>query len=170
MPPLVVDFSDTPHMRAVFDALLAEQQSGAPGRAQMVSALMRQCLVEFFRRICARDDCNVPWLNALEDERMARALRVILSAPHRGHSLESLAREAAMSRSAFAARFRASFDRTPMEYVREVRLREAAQMLRSSELPIDVVAGRAGFASRSHFSRAFRDLFGRSPSAYRAGS
>jgi AraC family transcriptional activator of mtrCDE len=54
--------------------------------------------------------------------------------------------------------------------VREVRLREAARMLRQSSLPVDTVAGRTGFASRSHFSRAFRDLFGQSPSAYRSPS
>jgi AraC-like DNA-binding protein len=165
--PLVVEFADTPQMPAVFDALLAEQRSPTAGREQMAKALMWQCLVELFRRFCVRDDCSLPWLAALDDQRLARALQAILHAPDRDHTLGSLAREAAMSRSAFAARFRAAFDRTPMEYVREVRLREAARLLRQSSLPVDTVAGRTGFASRSHFSRAFRDLFGQSPSAYR---
>jgi AraC family transcriptional activator of mtrCDE len=168
--PLVVEFADTPQMPAVFDALLAEQRSATAGREQMAKALMWQCLVEFFRRFCVRGDCSLPWLAALDDQRLARALQAILHAPEQDHSLGSLAREAAMSRSAFAARFRAAFDRAPMEYLREVRLREAARMLRQSSLPVDTVAGRAGFASRSHFSRTFRELFGQSPSAYRASA
>ena len=107
-----------------------------------------------------------------DEARRARVTTLVDGAvvAEQDHSLGSLAREAAMSRSAFAARFRAAFDRAPMEYLREVRLREAARMLRQSSLPVDTVAGRAGFASRSHFSRTFRELFGQSPSAYRASA
>ncbi len=166
--PLVVGFGDTPHMRAVFEAILAEQKIAAPGRMQMLSALMHQCLVGLLRRLCEQEDCVLPWLAALEDGRVARAMQRVLEAPEAPHSLDSLAREAAMSRSAFAARFRAALGRTPMEYVKDVRLREAARLLRQGHLTVDAVAVRAGFASRSHFSRAFREALGQSPSAWRA--
>lgn len=165
--PLVETFADTPHMQAVFVALLAEQQSGAPGRMQMLSALMQQCLIDLFRRLCGRTDCSLHWLTAVENPRLGRAMRRVLDAPHDPHTLDSLAREAAMSRSAFSARFRAALHKTPMDFVREVRLREAARLLRRGDLGVDVVAERAGFASRSAFSRAFRTLFGQSPSDWR---
>lgn len=165
--PLVVSFADTPHMRAAFEALLTEQQAAAPGRLQMLSALMLQCLIGLFRRLCSEAECTLHWLAALEDPRLARAMRRVLDAPRDPHTIDSLAREAAMSRSAFAARFRAVVRKTPMDYVREVRLREAARLLRRGDLGIDAVAERAGFASRSHFSRAFRATFGQSPSAWR---
>lgn len=165
--PLVVRFADSPHMRAVFEALVTEQQAAAPGRMRMLSALMLQCLIGLFRRLCGEERCVLPWLAAVEDARLGRAMRRVLDAPHDPHTLASLAREAAMSRSAFAARFRAVLRKTPMDYVREVRLREAARLLRRSDLSIDVVAQRAGFASRSHFSRAFRASFGQPPSAWR---
>lgn len=165
--PLVVSFGDHPRMREVFEALLAEQASEAPGRRGMMTALMQQCLVELFRRLCGHGDCHLPWLNALEDPRLARALQAIHAAPQGSHTLESLAGAAAMSRSAFATRFRELFGQTPMEYLREVRLREAARLLQQQELSVEAAAVRAGFASRSHFTRAFRRLFGKAPGAYR---
>jgi AraC family transcriptional regulator of arabinose operon len=57
-----------------------------------------------------------------------------------------------------------------MEYVRAVRLREAARLLRRPDLSVDAAAARAGFTSRSHFSRAFRQMFGKTPGDYRAGA
>jgi len=134
----------------------------------MMATLMQQCLIELFRRLCERADCRLPWLTALADSRLARALEAIHAAPARPHSLESLAAEAAMSRSAFTARFRTLFGQTPMNYVRDVRLREAARLLRRPELSVDAAASLAGFASRSHFTQAFRRLFKTSPGQYRA--
>lgn len=73
-----------------------------------------------------------------------------------------------MSRSVFARRFHDCFDRTPMEYVREARLRRAARLLHRGELSASDVATRVGFASRSHFSRTFHEHFGCPPAEFRA--
>ncbi len=73
-----------------------------------------------------------------------------------------------MSRAAFAERFRATFERSPMAFLRDLRLRRAARLLAETDLPVKTVAGRVGFASRSHFSRAFKASFGADPAAYRA--
>ena len=75
-----------------------------------------------------------------------------------------------MSRAAFAERFRATFERPPMAFLRDVRLRRAARLLAETDLPVKAVAGRVGFASRSHFSRAFKASFGADPAAYRAAA
>jgi hypothetical protein len=70
-------------------------------------------------------------------------------------------------RSAFAEHFRQSFGRTPMDYLRDVRLRRGAQLLQVSQLSVDGVASKVGFASRSHFSRSFKEQFGCSPVEFR---
>ena len=72
-----------------------------------------------------------------------------------------------MSRSVFARRFQECFARTPMDYVRDVRLRRAAQLLHRGELSVNDIATRVGFASRSHFSRAFGEHFDCSPAEFR---
>jgi AraC family transcriptional activator of mtrCDE len=165
---LIVEFTDSPTMRSTFEAILEEQRAARPAGAAMMSALMSQCLVLLFRRLSAHPECKLPWLSALDDPRLSRVLGEILERPEQPYSLEGLAALAGMSRSVFAKRFHQSFDRTPMDYVREVRLRCGARLLLRQELSVDAVAGRVGFASRSHFSRAFQEHFGCSPTVFRA--
>lgn len=165
---LVVDFSDSPKMRSTVEAVLDEQRNGGPGSAAMMSALLSQCLVLMFRRLSEHPGHGLAWLDALEDARLARVISTVLDRPERPHSLEALAELAGMSRSVFARRFHEGFGRTPMAYVREVRLRGGARLLSQPELSVDAIAARVGFASRSHFSKAFSEQFGCSPTDFRA--
>ena len=163
----VLDFSDSPSMRATFESLVGEYRAGEAGSAAMMTALMNQCLITVFRRVSDQPDCRLPWLAALDDPNLARVLDDILERPERPHSLDTLADLAHMSRSVFARRFQECFARTPMDYVRDVRLRRAAQLLHRGELSVNDIATRVGFASRSHFSRAFREHFDCSPAEFR---
>ena len=165
----MLDFSDSDEMQSVFDGLLREQGTLGPGSDAMMAALMNQCLVLVFRDLCGHPDCRLPWLVALDDPDLADVLDKILANPQAYHTVASLAHTARMSRSAFARQFRESFDRSPMEYVRDVRLRQAARLLHGiGDLSIEAIARRVGFDSRSHFSRSFKDLFGVPPAEFRA--
>jgi AraC-like DNA-binding protein len=79
-----------------------------------------------------------------------------------------LARLAHMSVRAFERRFRGSFHLTPQKYLRKLRLRVASRALVHSRQTLAEVAARCGFADQSHFTRAFRRQFGRTPGDYRA--
>jgi transcriptional regulator GlxA family with amidase domain len=129
---------------------------------------MKECLVSLLRRQCESGECRAPWLAALEHPQLSQALSAMMDRPAAPFTLEGLAEIAGMSRAAFAERFKQAFERTPMEFLRDVRLRLAARLLTTSDLPVKTVAGRVGFASRSHFSRAFKAYAGRDPAAYRA--
>jgi AraC-like DNA-binding protein len=80
----------------------------------MTAALMTQCLVYLFRRLVSEPGGALPWLIALEDARLARAIDRILEDPSADHTVDSLADTASMSRSAFAEHFVAAFGRSPM--------------------------------------------------------
>ena len=164
---IVVDFSNDTKMRAIFEALTGECQQLEPASAAMMTALMNQCLIAVLRQVEKECDGALPWLSALDDPRLSQVVESILDHPERNHSLDSLADIAAMSRATFVRHFEKSFNRTPMDYLRDVRLRRAAQLLRTSALPIDAVAGKVGYASRSHFSRAFHEQYGASPANFR---
>ena len=74
-----------------------------------------------------------------------------------------------MSRSAFSRHFAEAFGQPPLKMVRLIRMRSAALLLAQDPgISVDAVASRAGFSSRSQFSRAFSDHYDCSPSAYRA--
>jgi AraC family transcriptional activator of mtrCDE len=164
---IVLDFSDSAQMRNIFEALIEEYQQSGPASAAMMTALMNQCLIQVLRRVSQQANGALPWLSALEDPRLARVVETILNHPEQHHTLELLASVAHMSRSTFSRHFEQCFGRTPMDYVRDVRLRRAAQLLRLGGQSIDSVASKVGFASRSHFSRAFHEQFGCSPVDFR---
>jgi len=164
---IVLDFGDNTRMRTIFDTLIDEYQNAGPASAAMMTALMNQCLIEVLREAEAQSDGVLPWLSALDDPRISKVIDALLDHPERSHTLETMADKATMSRATFIRHFEKCFGRTPMDYLRDVRLRRAAQLLQISTLPVDSVADKVGYASRSHFSRAFHDRFGLSPSDFR---
>ena len=162
---LVVDLSDTPEVSTTFQGILAEQSHPDTGSAAMTASLMTQCLVHLFRHLARQGP--LPWLMALEDQRLGKAIDRILEDPGANHTVESLAEVAGMSRSAFAERFSDAFGRPPMSLAHHVRMQRAAHLLRQRELSIEEVADRMGFSSRSHFSHAFKKHSGVSPAKFR---
>jgi AraC family transcriptional activator of mtrCDE len=164
---LVVDLEDDPKVRLIFEGLLDEIRSGRPGSRAMATTLMSESLIHVFRRLCVLDECALPWLRALDDPDLAPAIDAILEHPELSHTVATLARTCYLSRSAFARRFREAFGLPPMRYLRDVRLRRAAHLLQHGPgLSVRTLAARVGFQSRSQFSRAFKDYFGRSPSDF----
>jgi AraC-like DNA-binding protein len=166
---LVVDMSDVSQVHTAFRGVLEEQSRPGLGSEKVTAALMSQCLVWLLRKLRTDDDCPLPWLAALEDGRLARAIDRIMESPGSKHSVESLAELAGMSRSAFAQHFGDAFNRSPMNMVHHIRMQRAAQLLRQGGMSVDEVADRVGFSSRSHFSRSFKRHTGTSPSAYSQG-
>ncbi|MDP0497725.1 MAG: helix-turn-helix domain-containing protein [Verrucomicrobiota bacterium JB024] len=63
--------------------------------------------------------------------------------------------------------FKAGTGLTPMAYLQQVRLKEAARLLKESDWPVTQIAFDVGFQDSNHFSRRFRDSFGMSPSQFR---
>lgn len=80
-----------------------------------------------------------------------------------------LAALARLSRSHFIGIFRARFGRPPLDYFAHLKMREAARLLASTDLPMKQVAAAVGFGDPLYFSRAFRRVFGIPPTAYRRG-
>jgi AraC family transcriptional regulator len=77
--------------------------------------------------------------------------------------LPELARVACVSPEHLCRLFRASTGRSPMETVRLARLDRAAALLARSNYPVAEVSAMCGFPSPFHFSRRFKEAFGRSP-------
>ena len=165
---IVADLSGYPQVRNAFEGILAEQGGGTQGSVALTRALMTQCIVYLLRYLSEQSDGRLPWLPGLEDPNLSKAVDQIFDRPEAAHTVDSLAGVAIMSRSVFAERFRQSFGSTPISFLHQIRLRRAAELLgQKSEMSIEHVAGRVGFNSRSHFSRAFKERFGVSPAAFR---
>ena len=79
-----------------------------------------------------------------------------------------LAEKTGISEVYFRRLFQQAYGMTPKQYICSIRLRRARQLLAESRIPIGAVAAECGFASLYHFSRAFHEASGISPSEYRA--
>jgi DNA-binding response OmpR family regulator len=81
-------------------------------------------------------------------------------------SIESVAEELGLSRGHFHKKMKALTDASPSEYIRTIRLKKAAELLRLRKYSIEEVSYEVGFSSPSYFSRSFNNFYGVSPSKY----
>jgi PAS domain S-box-containing protein len=83
-------------------------------------------------------------------------------------SLTKLADISYLSISALERRFKKFLDKTPQQYITQVRLENARRMLVETTLPISVIAGETGFGDPSYFSHKFYQQYAELPSEFRA--
>jgi len=140
----------------------AEQRSG---RELVLSRLVEVLLVESLR-LTPTPDAPAGLLRGLGDVRLAEAIRKIHADPARPWTMAQLAKEAALSRSAFFERFTRNVGMPPMEYLLGWRMALAKDLLRHREIDVADVAERVGYGSASTFSTAFSRYVGQPPGRY----
>ena len=100
--------------------------------------------------------------------RASLARQAIDEQPERAWSMEELGRVSCLSQFHLQRVFTAAFSETPFRYLRRRRLLRALGLLRSTNDPVQVVAGKVGFENTSSFIRSFRRDFDVSPGEFRA--
>jgi len=145
-----------------------ESLGARPGAESVLAKVAELMFVEALRRYAE----SLPpegkgWLAGLRDPQIGRALALMHDDPGRAWTVDELAGDVAMSRSALAERFAALVGDPPMQYLTRWRLALAARSLRSSGEAIARVAQRSGYESEAAFNRAFKREFGMPPAAWR---
>ncbi|USI74866.1 AraC family transcriptional regulator [Sphingomonas morindae] len=164
--PIAARLEACPVITASLDAMLAEADAPGAFSRSLTGALMKASLILALRAHIARHGiADLPGL--FGRAWLARAVGAVLEAPAAAHSVGGLAAVAGRSRSTFAKGFCEQMGVTPMEFVSQARLAHAHRLLLQGEAPITDIAARAGFASRSHFSRLFREAYGTDPRRFR---
>lgn len=80
---------------------------------------------------------------------------------------EEVCRAMRTNRTTFSIKLKQAYDKTFSEYLRDLRLQEAARLLRETNMPVDQVAFSVGLKSASGFHRNFLLTYGVTPKAYR---
>lgn len=101
---------------------------------------------------------------------VGRVVAAVLRDPAHPWTLEELARLAHLSRSSLGERFREALATSPLQFVREVRMRRARELLADADHSVTHVAFAVGYGSVAAFSRAFTAVHGMTPRCWRAGS
>lgn len=169
-PVLVLPLDAVATLEPALDLLFSEIDNVRCGNRLLADRLFEIVLIQLFRWILDHtDELALPagLLSGLSDERLARTLIALHEHPGRAWTLESMAREAGMSRSSFAARFKELVGQPPAEYLTRWRLTLAQERLRAGA-PVGRTATDLGYATSAAFSRAFTQGIGRSPRAWLA--
>lgn len=98
---------------------------------------------------------------------VAMAILAMERAPAHPWTIQRLAGEAGISRSTLAQKFKDQTGQTPNDYLLNLRMRMAEEMLRGRTQHLKEIARRAGYQSVSAFSTAFKRWSGSSPSVHR---
>jgi AraC-like DNA-binding protein len=85
-------------------------------------------------------------------------------------SIEDFGRELGISRAYVFKKIQALTGKTPLEFIKTIRLQHAAQLLEKSQLSVREVAYKVGFNSPKYFTKMFKEHFNVLPSDYSSGS
>jgi AraC-like DNA-binding protein len=135
------------------------------GRELVLGRLVEVLLIEALRSTTG-EGAPPGLLRGLADARLAAAMRLLHGEPARAWTVDELARQAALSRSAFFDRFSRAVGLRPMEYLLAWRMALAKDLLRRDGMALVEVAERVGYSSASSFSTAFSRHVGQAPGQY----
>jgi AraC-like DNA-binding protein len=104
-----------------------------------------------------------------ENDRSGIAWAMQYAAEHYSEplTLETLAKQAAMSISKFTAVFKIQTGASAASYIRRIRMDKAVDLLKNTSAPLGDIAGMVGYKYQSNFSAFFREQFGVAPGAFR---
>jgi AraC-like DNA-binding protein len=163
--PKIIHVRGDSRLTMLVELVGEEARSHRPGKDMILSHLLEVLFVEALRSSAAMK-ASPGLLRGLADRRIAPALRRIHQAPERKWTVDKLARESALSRSAFFDRFQRTVGVAPIEYLHSWRMALAKDLLGRGTVGIAQVAEQIGYSSASTFSTAFRRYAGQSPAAY----
>jgi transcriptional regulator GlxA family with amidase domain len=170
MPPLItarMDEDRSQILQSTLQLLALETAQPRRGAGVVISRLADILFVQAIRAYAQSPESEVGWLGALNDRRLAPVFRALHSEVARAWTVDALAEAAGMSRSAFAARFKAQVGEAPLEYLTRWRMYRAGVQLRRGRLSIAEIAAEVGYESEAAFSKAFKRLNGVAPGEYR---
>jgi len=154
--------------QSVLDLLAAETAQPGIGSSWLISHLYESLFLYAIRAYANSHAApQKGWLAAMSDKHLGKAIEAMHSGLDERWSVESLAREARMSRSAFALRFKAILGQTPLGYLTQWRMYRAGALIRANNTTLAEVASAVGYQSESSFSRVFRREMGLAPREYR---
>jgi len=124
------------------------------------SILLQQILLELYTLLHKRDE-------PIDVLRVRKALEFIRQDPCRAIYLEDLLDIAGIKKTVFISSFRKVTGKSPIQYIIQLRLENARDLLQESNLPISRIAEQCGFSDPFYFSRCFRKHFNLPPKQFR---
>jgi len=145
-----------------------QADSPRPGGEAVLAKLSEVLFVETLRAyVSSLQPGETGWLAGARDSEVGKALALIHRKPDEPWTLASIAKEAGLSRSVLAERFRHYLGESPIAYLTRWRLQLGAQRLTSTSHSVAQIAAEVGYESEAAFNRAFKREFQLPPARFR---
>ncbi|MBV8636374.1 MAG: AraC family transcriptional regulator [Burkholderiaceae bacterium] len=163
--PQLVHVRGETRLSTLVQLVIEESRAQRPARDVILTRLVEVLLIEALRS--STSSAASPGLvRGLADSRLAAAIKCMHDNPAHQWTVVELAKQAALSRSAFFERFSRAVGVAPMAYLMAWRMAIAKNLLRHKEAAIADIAERVGYSSASTFSVAFARHVGMPPASY----
>lgn len=155
-------------VKHVIDQAAIESYNPRPGSDALLERLSEMMFVDTARRYLENLPENATgWLAGLRDRYVGKALACLHKHPQKNWTVDELAREVGLSRSALYDRFMDYIHIPPMQYLTNWRIQLGSRMLRESSRTVATIAQEVGYETEASFSRAFKRMVGSPPAAWR---
>lgn len=145
-------------LRSLLEMIVTENMSVSPASKALLDKLSELLFTYALRQYLTDHPSKVGVLAIYGHPRLAQAINAIHQHPEQEWTLESMAKEAALSRTSFVETFKKVSGWTPGQYLTWWRMQLAWSMLRNGESTAEV-ANNVGYKSESAFSRIFQKTF-----------
>lgn len=147
---------------------VTEAATRAAGGSAMLAKLSEAVFAETLRRYVRElPEGETGWLAGARDAEVGKALTLLHERPAHPWSVDELAREAGLSRTVLAERFRHFLGEPPMTYLTRWRLQLGGRALTATSHSVAQIASEVGYESEAAFNRAFKRVYGLPPARYR---
>lgn len=171
MPDVIHIKHEDPAKTSQLDTLLQfitiETESDSPGSDAIVDKLSEILFIHVIRAYMLKSNARSGLLSALADKQLGKVISAIHRQPGFQWTVEKLASQAGMSRSAFSKHFQQVADMSPMQYVTQWRMQTAYEKLRTTRESVSHIAEQCGYQTEASFRKAFKQQVGVGPGAIR---
>lgn len=159
--------ADSPLIKALFLAMLAEIEAPGPALRLKLDTMLQTLLVQLICEHSSLDATTTTAQHSLAPSRLRRVLDFIEAHLADEIELDDLAAVAGSSRFHFARAFRDATGFPPYRYLVHRRVDAAKTLLVQSDLSMEQISVRSGFKSSAQFAVMFKQMFGTTPSRFR---
>jgi len=163
---LHLSLNDTP-VQPLIRLMQQEADNHQSGAKSLMDALVTVLFIYILRHGLQANLLHCGLFAGLQDKRLGKVLEQLFNAPQQAWNMDALAALAALSRANFMRVFQQKIGMAPGKFLTQLRLQEAALLLNKTQKNILSVALEVGYQSEAHFSKAFKALYGMTPSQYR---
>lgn len=163
---LHLSLNDTP-VQPLIRLMQQEADNHQSGAKSLMDALVTVLFIYILRHGLQANLLHCGLFAGLQDKRLGKVLEQLFNASQQAWNMDALAALAAMSRANFMRVFQQKIGMAPGKFLTQLRLQEAALLLNKTQKNILSVALEVGYQSEAHFSKAFKALYGMTPSQYR---